>query len=125
MSRGILVPTVLSPAEAEEVLALPCLLILAGIAQPVFPTGDRSTPSPAVLIRKVRGGPPGLSTCLPVVVDWRQWRTSVVPVLEDETWRTGNPVTSALLGSGGGKERLTLLIGKALRASFKSAGWGP
>lgn len=128
MARGMLIPTILSPAEAEERLALPCLMILAGVAQPVFPTRDRGTPSPSVVIIKVRKGPDSFPMCLPVSVDWRQWRTAVVPVLEDETWRVTNLVTVGTvgtLGSGVGRARLIALLGRALRISFVGAGWGP
>ena len=56
---------------------------------------------------------------LPVSVDWRQWRTGVIPVLEDERWRTGlNSILKI-------DETLLTLMGGALRQSFEDAGWGP
>lgn len=129
MSRGALVPSILTPDQAEEQLALPCLLILAGVAQPTFPTRDRGTPSPTVVILRTSAARVTIghlpAQVLPFAVDWRQWRTAVVPVLEDETWRTTNPVTAALLQSSGGSQRLIVLMGRALRASFVGAGWGP
>jgi hypothetical protein len=128
VSRGSFIPKILSPAEAKEQLAVPCLLILAGVAEPVFPNRDRSTPSPTVLIMgtKVPGvfwaGLP--TSMLPVPVEWRQWKTAVVPVLEDERWRVRNPLNAALIRTG---ETVQLVegIGLALSASFAEAGWGP
>jgi hypothetical protein len=60
------------------------------------------------------------SVVLPFPVEWRQWRTAVVPVLEDETWRVDNP-----LWRDGERSEYLRLLGRALRASFESAGWGP
>lgn len=127
MGRSTLVPRLLAPSEAEEQLPVPCLLILMGVAQPVFPNRDRSGPSPVVLVVRVDGKRLSVdvpSVVLPFPVDWRQWRTAVVPVLEDEKWRVTNPVMSALLSRGGVSEYLRLL-GSALRESFSEAGWGP
>lgn len=128
MSRGALYPTILTPQQAGDQLAVPCLLILAGFAQATFPTRDRGTPSPMVVVIRTRAGETGLplaASVLPFPVEWRQWRTGVIPVLEDETWRTTNPVTAATLRSSQGCARLVDLMGRALRDSFVSAGWGP
>lgn len=126
MSRGASYPRILSPSEAKKELSVPCLLILAGVAEPVFPIRDRGTPSPMVLISWVRNRPqPDLpSVVLPVPVEWRQWRTAVVPVLEDEMWRMSNPLTAALILTGG-TPALIEQFGLALEASFVAAGWGP
>lgn len=125
MSKKSLIPRILSPAEAQEQLPLPCLFVLLGVAQPVFPTRDRGTPSPVVLIHKVKdyGGKFGLSTAvLPFPVEWRQWQRSVIPVLEDERWRVrGNPV---VLLDTDGVDGLLADIGWALRTSFIEGGWG-
>jgi len=125
MARGVVTPTLLSPSQAEEQLPIPCLLILQGVAQPIFSIRDRGFPSPVVLISRVRAcGQDVPSVTLPFPVDGRQWRTAVVPVLEDETWRVGQPLMSSLLETGGEGEYLRLL-GAALRKSFSDAGWGP
>jgi len=123
-----LVPRILSPVEAETELAVPCWLILAGVAQPVFPNRDRGTPSPVVLISRVKNRLPSNfdlpQTGLPYPVDWRQWRTAVVPVLENQMWSPVNPVTAASITTGSSQEIISLL-GRALNASFVAAGWGP
>lgn len=114
----------LSSTEAEGQLPLPCLLILLGVAQPVFPQRDRGTPSPVVVVCKVKDlhSKWGLTTsCLPFPVEWRQWRTAVVPVLEDDRWRVrGNPVLQV---DTDGVDELLRLIGVALRESFVEGGW--
>lgn len=129
MAKGSLVPNLLTPIEAEQQLAIPCVLILAKVAQPVFPIGNRGAPSLSVLIQRVKdydvGDLPLTASMLPMMVDWRQWRTAVVPVLEDEVWKTTNPITTGLLRAHGGADRLVDLMGRALKDSFISAGWGP
>ena len=93
---------------------------------PVFPNRDRGTPSPTVLLVKIKETAPyGLTPgVLPFPVEWRQWRTAVVPVLEDDRWRVrGNPLNEATLRVGGVGDFLGQ-IGKALRVAFEDAGWG-
>lgn len=128
MARGSFVPKILSPSEAETQLALPCWMILIGIAEPVFPNRDRGTPSPMVLIVGTKGGSLlryGItSSPLPVPVEWRQWRTSVVPVLNDERWRSRSSLLSASMNVGSVNEIIEQ-IGKSLFASFVEGGWGP
>lgn len=124
-----LAPRILSPSEAKEVLTIPCLLLLGGVAKLVFPTSTRSTPSVGVWIvrtspQDVSGRSASLTGSLPVVVDWRQWKTAVVPVLEDESWRLTAPVLAGMLMVGEAPS-LVNLFGEALRASFVAAGWGP
>ena len=63
-----------------------------------------------------------LST-FPMVVNGKQWREAVVPVLEDDRFRTMIP----LYATGLDLHRLDVLvslIGKALRVSFTEAGYG-
>lgn len=98
-------------------------MILSGVAQPVFPLGDRGTPSPTVMIVAVRASD-RLRAPLPYPVDHRQWRTAVVPVLSDERWAVNLPLNVALLMNGG-LSSLVDQVGKALVESFVSAGWGP
>lgn len=127
MARSTLIPKLLSPSEAEEQLPIPCLLVFQGMAQPVFPGRDRGTPSPVVLISRVSSKGTSLDVpyvVLPFPVDWRQWRTAVVPVLEDETWWVNKPLMLDSLSHGGLSSYLRLL-GSALRQSFTAAGWGP
>lgn len=62
------------------------------------------------------------SVVLPFPVNWRQWKTAVVPVLEDEMWR--GPIIQGMLKRGETTTCLQLL-GSALRVSFEEAGWGP
>ena len=128
MARGVVTPTLLSPSQAEVQLPIPCLLILQGVAQPIFSNRDRGFPSPVVLISRVSAYPRGMtdtpSVILPFPVDGRQWRTAVKPVLEDETWGVDQPLMASLMAAGGVGEYLRLL-GYALRQSFIDAGWGP
>jgi hypothetical protein len=118
---------ILSAAEAEEMLAAPCLMILLGLAQPVFPNWHRGSPSVSVLVQQVRSASVGLYGVTPVGVlpcwvDWRQWQQGVVPVLKDERWRVGTPLANALLRTEG-PQGLLGLIGQSLRQSFEQSGW--
>lgn len=127
VSFGTTIPKILSPEEAQKELPIPCLFILGGVAQPVFPFADRSTPSTTVMIWRVRGVDAaygGIRASLPYPVDYRQWRTAVIPVLMDERWAARNPLNVASLLTGGLPELLEQL-GKALRTSFSATGWGP
>ena len=127
VSFGTTIPRILSPEEAQKELPIPCLLILGGVAQPVFPFANRSTPSTMVLICKVRemdASYGGFRASLAYPVVFRQWRTAVIPVLTDERWAARNPLNVASLLTGGLPELLEQL-GKALRTSFSVAGWGP
>jgi len=126
VSYGNLVPRILSPEEAERELAVPCWLILTGAAQSIFPNRDRGTPSPMVLIARVKTRLPSNfdlpHTGLPYPVDWRQWNTAIVPVLKDPMWSPSNPVVAGSLNTGG-TQALISLLGRALKASFEAAGW--
>lgn len=126
MAQNTLTPKLLSPAEAEEQLPVPCLLIFQGVAQAIFPNRDRGTPSPVVLISRVSSRRTSLdvpSVILPFPVDWRQWRTAIIPILQDEMWWVGRPLMRDLLACGGRSSYLKLL-GSALHRSFTEAGWG-
>lgn len=112
---------ILSSIEAEKELPIPCLLILMGIAQPIFTDRDRSKPSSVVMISRVKGKqiPIGIPVTLPYSIDWKQWNRAVIPIIEDERWRPDNPVMIGLDTT----EYLSLL-GSAIRQSFIDEGWG-
>ena len=86
---------VLSADQIAEKLAIPCYYILLGKAYPAFPWTSTSGPSDFVQIIKL-GNIPGVPGWVqPITVDWRQWKSVVAPVLENELW-------SNYLGSTGG-----------------------
>lgn len=114
----------LTPDEAKAVLAIPCLRILVGDAQPVFPTRNRGNWSPLVCIFPIRLSTSGPVTTYPVVVDGRQWERAVVPVLLDPQWQVSNSVIRTAL-TGGQQQWLLDAFGNAIRASFQAAGYGP
>ncbi len=114
-------PKLLSPEEAERLLPEVCYLILRGSAQPLFPLGSRSRPSQIVVVSAINTD----SSLLPMSINWKQWRTAVVPVLEDPRWGVRNPIVSATLSTEDGISNYLSLLGKALKQSFTSSGWGP
>jgi len=118
----------MTPKEAKQALALPVYAVLAGQAQPVFPTSNLASPSSLVGIfahsgTSCRVSPNGKTVTLPVWVNGRQWHRAVLPVLQDPRWVNTNSVWIATVTYD-----LTLLvsmIGDALAQSFHDAGYGP
>lgn len=99
-------------------------MVLAGLAEPVFPLSNRGNQSPFVLVIRTKiGDPYGLGFALPVSVLARQWQDAVVPVLQDPRWDLDNPLIAAWLARSP-DEVLSLLRG-ALEQAFVAAGWGP
>lgn len=114
-------PKILSPEDAERLLPEVCYLILCGSAQPLFPLGSRSRPSSIVVVSAINTQ----SSLLPMCINWKQWRSAIVPVLEDPRWNVRNPIVSATLSTEDGLSSYLSLLGKALHQSFISSGWGP
>lgn len=106
--------------EAKVQLADPCLQIILGMAEPVFPQSTRGSPSATVMIVRVRPGGEGWRP--PVGVDWNQWRLGMVPVLEDDRWRIDNAWLKVALQTGR-QDWVLGLIGDALKESFEGEGW--
>ena len=108
----------LTAEEAEKTLSVPCLLILRGLCEVVFPNRNRGKPSDVVYIHPVSplaGNGPGF------IVSGKQWEICVVPVLKDPVWieqATGADAPSLL-----SDEDLLLYMGKALRSSFEQKGY--
>lgn len=107
-----------SAIQLGEDLAIPCLYLLAGKAQAVFPNTHTAAPSSWVSVMRlgeVR------DICFPpggVTVHWKQWRDVVVPVLDDPRWAPENPLWAERFGE------LLVLLGLALRQSGEVAGYG-
>ena len=116
----------LTPEEAETQLAGPAFLLLAGIAQPVFPESSVAAPSSFVIIQRVRPSPrPFLPAIqLPVSINYEQWRDAVIPVLENPTFQVQSTVVRGALVADSGNE-VVRQIGRALYQSFTDAGYGP
>lgn len=112
----------MTPDEAKSILTLPCLQILLGNAQPVFPTRNRGNWSPLVRIIPVKRNSSGI--VYPVIVDGKQWQTCVVPVLKDPQWTVTDPLMSTSL-FGGDPYLIVEAFGNALRESFQLGGYGP
>lgn len=116
--------SILTPAEAEVQWAIPCFYLLAGKAQAAFPQSFSGSQSG--IIKVIRTSPEIVEThrgAFPAYLGWRQWKEAVAPVLEDDRWRLQIP----LWGGGLGTERIETLIqmiGKALKISFETAGYG-
>lgn len=110
-------------SSAETMLAIPVLYLLAGQAEAVFPHTRTASPSEKVVITR-KGEMKRTPLChFPVMVPWDQWEEAVVPVLEDGVLAVRAPLFKAALQDGR-IETWVNLIGRKLRASFESAGWG-
>lgn len=118
----------MTPLEAKQTLALPVYAILAGHAQPVFPTSNLASTSSLVGIFAHSGAgcrtlPDGKTIPLPVWVNDRQWHRAVLPVLQNPLWSSSNAWWATVAGHD--LTTLVELIGNALAQSFHDAGYGP
>jgi len=93
---------------------------MMGKAEPTFPQSFTAAPSYDVLIRWTNTNllPDLEKVRLPVYVHWKQWRDVCVPVLEDATYQTTNPLWIGLQGS------LVRAIEEELRSKAVQAGYG-
>ena len=122
----------LSPEEAGERLALPCLLILLGLVLIDFNRSTGSSPADLVYIRRAANSHKAQmllgteyrleSNILPI--NGKQWKTAVVPVLEKPENDMSLPINRVLLTTGGAPQILSRLR-EDLVASFQAAGYGP
>lgn len=107
---------ILTADQLADKLAIPCAYILLGRAQAAFP--ESSTPGPssyAMVILKRTPFQNHHTRLFPVIVDWRQWRDIIVPLLEDSRW-------SNYIGSLGGQ---TLGVGSATGTLGQAPSLGP
>jgi len=104
---------ILTNEEAEKKLSLLVLELLLNRAKVSFPLGSVGVPSPIVLVQG--------STHLNL--DGVQWRTCVLPVLEDESWAVLKTPKGRELARGHLFGQWQDLIGKALKKSFLSNGF--
>ena len=126
-ARGGAVGGNLTPLQAKKQLTLPLYAVLTGQAHPTFPTSNLASPSALVSIVPNGGGcarsPGGRGIGLPVHVNDKQWRTAVLPVLQDPTWAAVNTGFQLLAGSNWSTALAAL--GGAIAQSFSEAGYGP
>lgn len=119
----------LTPTQARDLLAVPILYCLLGLAVPIFRNTNRAGWSALVDIRPTVGVPEYLRTVtvpgFPVTVNGRQWERAVRPVLEDPRWDPRKPREGFLLLLRGSAPQLAFVIGEALALSFHEAGYGP
>jgi hypothetical protein len=108
-----------SAKQIADLLCIPCVYLLAGKGQAIFPNTTRAAPSSWVMVVR-HGNLSGLPD-FPrsgVTVSWRQWRDVVVPVLEDPRW---DPRLNIWTGDF---IRLKEMVCLALRQSGEAAGYG-
>lgn len=123
----------LTPNQAKERLAIPCLLLLLDAALLDFRTSTITSPARTVYIRsstKTAGVADSILqlgvglTMMNVAVNDKQWDTAVRPVLEDPRFNPRTPLNQHRIDVGL-VSQLVDEIGEALRLSFISAGYGP
>lgn len=117
--------SILSPAQARDLLAAPVLFLLMGKAEAHFP--DSSTAAPSGFVHVTRKGNSFGVLYLPrfpITVHWKQWNEAVVPVIQDPRFNIKSPLNRRAIADGNLRELIDR-IGLALEQSFEAAGYGP
>lgn len=114
-------------ADQAVKLAEPCLWIVMGLAQVIFPGSGRGRPSSYVMVIKVGDPLSGGGRFVPplgdepVCLDSGQWRTCVQPLLEDrDRW---DPYAPLWVSDPNRWDQILILLRAALKNSFQTQGY--
>ena len=96
--------------ELAESLAIPLLYLLQGKAQVLFPRSFTAAPAREVRVRLLTSQVPGgVRAGFPVIVNPKQWRDVIVPILKQGLWdipeNKENKENKESEGEGSEKER--------------------
>lgn len=78
--------------ELAETLAIPLWYLLQGKAQVLFPRSSTAAPAREVRVRLLASQiPDGVRAGFPVIVNPKQWREVIVPILREGVWDLEDP----------------------------------
>ena len=115
----------LTSSQAKELLPIPTLWVLIGLAEPIFQESTRSNRGSLVEIRQTRNHgnlTSSYGVFSPITLSANQWEKGVLPVLTNPLWDPSTPINRSLIQHN--INEFLRLLGIELEKSFIQAGYG-